>query len=158
MKKILSIIIHPIVSTAISISLAGLFSYNEFVILAYIFYAYPILLFFYMFIRQIIFSIKKLKEIRSYKKNKGILIGNIKDSKGNPVKYNNVSVKNYDGSMGYNFSGRYVNMTDREGNFKISRLPYGDFLLEIYVGSHFMKIPFTISKENPQVFIKEKFK
>jgi hypothetical protein len=158
MKKILSIITHPIVMIAISISLAALFSYNEFVILAYIFYAFPILLFFYMFIKHIIFTIKDLKEIKVYKKNKGLLTGNIKDSKGNPVKYTNVVVKNSDGSMGHKFSGRYVNMTNKEGNFKISRLPYGDFLLEIHVDSHSLKIPFSITKEKTEVIIEESFK
>ena len=165
MKKILSFLLHPVVATVVGGSLGGLFSYlsresDSFVleIISYIFYVYPMILLLYIMIRIFISNIKSFKETLVYKKNKGTLSGKIVDSKGVPCKYFSVRVVNSDGSVGTNYSGRYMNMTGKNGEFKIHRLYNGDYIVKFYKGTLLVEIPFTISDDKPEVRIDYKFK
>jgi len=165
MKKLLSFLLHPAVATVVGGSLGGLFSFlsrrteiPELEIVAYIFYIYPMIIFLYIMVRLLISNIKSFKETLVYKKNKGTLTGKILDSKGVPCKYFSVRVVNSDGSVGVNYSGRYMNMTGKNGEFKIHRLYNGDYIVKFYKGSILVEIPFTISDDKPEVRIDYKFK
>lgn len=165
MRKLLSFLLHPVVATIFGGLMGGLFSYlgritglSQLEIVAYVFYIYPMVILLYLMITVAISNIKSLKEVLIYKKNKGTLTGQIIDSKGVPCKFFSVRVVNSDGSVGENYGGRYMNMTNKNGEFTINRLYNGDYKVIFYKGSIIVEVPFTISDVNPIVRIDYKFK
>lgn len=165
MRKLLSFLLHPVVATIFGGLMGGSFSHlgrktgiEELEIVAYVFYIYPMLILFYWMVVVAISKIKSLKENLVYKRNKGTLTGQLKDSKGVPCKFFSVRVVNSDGSVGINYSGRYMNMTNKNGEFTIHRLYNGDYKVIFYSGSQVAEVPFTISDDMPVVRLDYSFK
>jgi hypothetical protein len=157
LKKLKFYLLHPFTATIIGGSLGGVFSYNDLVIPAYICYIYPMVLLTYVMIKVAVSNIKSFKETLIYKKNKGTLSGTVLDSKGVPCKYFSVRMVNLDGSVGVNYGGRYMNMTNKNGEYTIHRIYPGDYIVKFYKGDILVEIPFTITDEKPEVRVDYKF-